>query len=56
MAAISLLATPKVNILQTSMAPRSHARIVRILEDENEKPLKGSGSSQLGSDSDDDII
>lgn len=67
MAIITLLATPKVNILQTPMAPRSHARIVKILkdggededsdEDSDEKVLKAN-FSRLGSESDDsdDII
>jgi hypothetical protein len=54
MATISPLASPKANILLTPMAPRSHARIVRILESEDMEPLKAPNFSQLGSDESDD--
>lgn len=56
MATISPLASPKANLfkLQTPMAPRSHARIVRILEDDDEEPLKAPDFSQLGGDESDD--
>lgn len=54
MATISLLASPKANLLQTPVAPRSHARIVKTLESEDMEPLKALNFSQLESDESDD--